>query len=242
VNGTTTNNGVLLKDTSESGAEIRFYPENHPTAADRPMLVIDYSAASTVVTFQNGVLPNTSYAGCEDNWMHSSAATTNYGTNDWGNGIGSYAGTKRSLIKFNVSTIPSAATVTSAKLQLKITAADASRTIEAFQVLRAWTQLGSTWNNYASGLTWTTAGCSGSGTDRASTAAGSFSVTTASPGTWVEITLPNSLVQGWVNGTITNYGLLLKATVETSGETRYAAENRTTTTDRPKLIIEYTGG
>ena len=54
---------------------------------------------------------------------------------------------------------------------------------------------------------------------------GSFSVTTGSPGTWVEITLPTSLVQGWVNGTITNNGLLLKATAEASGETRHAAEN-----------------
>ena len=140
-----------------------------PVAAVALLAVLACAAPSgaTTITFQNGVLPDGSYAGCVDNWIYAFYPTTNYGTNTWGNGIGYYSNAvKRSLIKFDVSAIPSTATVTSAKLRLLMYTIGANRTVEAYQVLRPWTQTGSTWNNYATGLAWTTAGCGGVGTDR----------------------------------------------------------------------------
>ncbi len=198
-------------------------------------------AAGTTITFQQGVSPDGSYAGCEDNWIYSYYPTTNYGTNTWGNGIGFYSGgTKRSLIRFDVSAVPSGASVTSARLRLLMNTIGANRTLEAYEALQSWTQLGSTWQVYDTGSSWNTAGCGGSGTDYAATTAGSTSVTTSQAGTWVEIDLDTSLVEGWVSGTITNNGLLLKVTDESSGEMRYRAENYSTASERPQLVVEYT--
>jgi hypothetical protein len=195
------------------------------------------------ITFQNGVLPDTSYAGCQDNWIYAYYPTTNYGTNTWGNGIGYYStGIKRSLIRFDISSISSSATVSAAKLRLLMYTIGANRTLEAYQVLRPWTQTASTWNNYATSLAWTTAGCGGVGTDVAGSATGTVAVTTGQAGTWIEIPLSTSLVQGWVDGTASNNGVLLKDTTEAAYEMRYRAENYTTASERPQLVIEHTTG
>ncbi len=241
VDGTITNNGVLLKVDNETSGEMRFQPENYSTSTLRPQLVIEYSTTVTT-TFQNGVSPDSNYAGCEDNWIFSWQPTLNEGTNTYGNGIGFYSGIKRTPIKFDISSISSSDTVSSAKLRLMMYTIGADRTVEAYQILQPWTQMGSTWNNYDANNAWDTAGCDGSGTDRASTATGSVAVTTSQAGTWIEIDLDTSLVQGWVDGTITNNGVLLKATNEQSGEMRYRAENYTTASDRPELVIEHSAG
>jgi hypothetical protein len=192
------------------------------------------------ITFQNGRMPDATYSGCQDNWVHSKAPTSNFGTNNWGNGMGQYSGTKRSLIKFDVSTIPSSMMVTSARLRLSVPTAGTTFTLEAYQILQPWTQMGSTWNNCASGLAWNAAGCDGIGTDRAATPAASIAVArTRLVPTWVELPLSVSLVQGWVDGSAANHGVLLKVTNESSGEMRFCPENHIDPLLRPQLVVDY---
>ncbi|HUW82091.1 MAG TPA: Calx-beta domain-containing protein, partial [Phycisphaerae bacterium] len=197
-------------------------------------------AAEFTVTFQNGVSPDASYAGCDDNWIYDLYPDLNYGNNDWGNGVGFYAsGVKRSLIKFDVSAIPTTVTVMSAKLQIMIEKADGTKTIEAYQVYRPWTRTGSTWNNYDGGSLWASAGCSDTTVDRSGVLAGSVVIASGDVGQWKEIDLDAGLVQGWVAGTNPNNGVLLKAVDEAALEIRYRAENYTTVGERPKLVVTY---
>ena len=52
----------------------------------------------------------------------------------------------------------------------------------------------------------------------------------------------DTLVQGWLDGTITNYGMMLKDTGESSVNTIayfYTSDYTTDTTKRPKLVISY---
>ncbi len=201
--------------------------------------VAAYTESLVTTIFQNGVSPDSNYAGCEDAWMFTHNPDDNYGTNTWGDGMGYYTGVKRSLIRFDVSDISSQATVSSAVLRLHMSKVEAERTLEAYQVLLPWTRLGTTWNSYDGGNAWGTSGCGGSGTDRASTSAASLTVPTAAADSWIEISLPASLVQGWVDGTISNNGVLLKVTDETSGEMRFSPENDSTAANRPQLVIEH---
>lgn len=57
--------------------------------------------------------------------------------------------------------------------------------------------------------------------------------------TWIELPLSVSLVQGWVNGSIANNGVLLKVTNESSGEMRFYPENHPDPLLRPKLVVEF---
>lgn len=210
--------------------------------SDADTCVITVQSAAVTATFQNGVLPDATYAGCDDTWISGGAAyvNVNYGNNTWGNGIGQYAGTKRSLIKFSLSSVPAGATVTAAKIRLKMSKVDGARTLEAYQVLLPWTRLGCTWNRYDGTIAWYSAGCSSTGYDRAASAAGSVNVVTADVNNWIEIPLATALVQGWVSGATSNHGVLLKVTNEASYEMRYRAENYTSAADRPQFVITYT--
>ena len=146
-----------------------------------------------------------------DTRLEQKAPTTNYAsaTTLWGagnvNDVGQLA---EAAMKFECSAIPQGAQILSAKLKINVTH-PTTDTYHVFELLRPWTETGATWNNYASGATWTVAGARDQ-TDRASTVLAAFT----NAGTGVrEIPLTTAgvaLVSGWVNGTAVNNGVLLR--------------------------------
>jgi hypothetical protein len=65
-----------------------------------------------------------------------------------------------------------------------------------------------TWFHRSTGNIWNTTGGRGVGTDRAASLSGALE-TTAASGSYVEIPLDPALVQGWIDGTFPNYGVLI---------------------------------
>ena len=221
-----------IKATDEKGNTSGL--SNVPGVATSPL------PGTQTITFQNGVLPTTGYAGCMDNQVHAGYPTTNYGNNDSGT-IGNYGGVRRILVRFDVSAIPAGQNVVSAKLRLYPTGwggGGAPIRLEAYEVLRAWTEMYSSWNNYDTGLAWTTAGCNGIGTDRSGTPAGTATFQ-PTVGQWVEVTLPSSLVHGWYTTGSSNKGLLLKNYNENGGYVVLASDSHTTAANRPMLVVKY---
>src|SRR5438105_1698760 len=106
--------------------------------------------------------------------MINSSADTNFdstSTLDVGN-FGA-ASLRRSVMAFDTSSIPIGATITSATLQLTQTSQDIpaeSQTVRLFKLLRAFVEAEATWNSYATGSAWSTAGAFGAGTDYDSSA------------------------------------------------------------------------
>lgn len=106
-----------------------------------------------------------------------------------------------------------------------------------YQLNRAWTETGSTWNAFASGSAWQTAGA-----DRANdrdavslgavtgTAVGSLTVSLNASGI--------ALVQGWVNGSVANQGFIMLNAGNTDGLDVSSSEASTTSL-RPKLTVTY---
>jgi RHS repeat-associated protein len=121
-----------------------------------------------------------------------------------------YDGTQasRALTQFNLQGIPSTNQVLSAKLYLYLGSASTSNatSLSVYQLNQAWTTA-ATWNTYDGVNAWTTAG----GTFASSAAATANSV--GATGTWYTWS-PTQLVQGWVNGTIANNGLIVKEPTE----------------------------
>ena len=193
------------------------------------------------ITFQNGVLPTSGYAGCDDTRISQGYPDLNYG-NSTANVVGDYGGTHRELIRFNTTAIPAGQSIVSAKLRLwQTTGATVAVRIQAYEVLRPWTEMNATWNNYAASLPWTTAGCNGVGTDRGDVILADTMIPANTSTQWVEIPLPKSLVQGWHDNSASNQGVRLRGCNELpyGGRADFAADNHATTTNRPMLIVSY---
>ena len=125
----------------------------------------------------------------------------------------------RSVIKFDLSDIPSSDNVTSAILKLYRggTSTAPNGSIYAYRATDSWSE---------SNITWGNPDYNNSSYD--SNSGGS---------TWMEWDITN-LVQQWVDGTYTNYGVYLKATSSVSQLYEYYSKDYSTSAYRPKLVVE----
>lgn len=179
-----------------------------------------------------------------DTAMRSGAPTGNYGTaTALGIGYVSIEGSRRSLLKFDLSSLPAGLTVDSAYLNLTkdsaSIAAGGGIDVVCYPLLIAWVEGTATWNNRDTGTAWNTGGADGSGTDRAASSLGS--VTGVVTGTTsISIPLSATWFEDVANGITTNLGLLLLSTIG-SGNNYWlpASSDHGTSGNRPQLVITY---
>jgi large repetitive protein len=176
-----------------------------------------------------------------DATIKSSNTGVNYGNCNLLQTDGGSGNIDRSLLKFDLSGIPSGAIITSASLSL-VKTSGVGASVDIRRITSAWNE-GSggcggsnsavSWNQRITGTNWTTSGGDFNGTVEATTTVGSNNTTY----TWNVL----SLVQNWTNGTNANHGLMVKNTSETSGALNvFASSENTTVANRPKLTVTYT--
>lgn len=170
------------------------------------------------VNLQNNAI----YSGTTDTYLDSYNSGTN---NSSAPGIyaGFYAGYNndniRAILRFDLSTvIPSNVIVEAAYLTLYpyncgSTCISGSATITAYAVSDPWTMAGATWLDSQVATLWTNAGGDFSQTPMSNT----LVLSAANIPTSVMFTLDASVIQGWLATPSTNYGLILKASNETTG-------------------------
>jgi hypothetical protein len=148
----------------------------------------------------------------------------------------------RSLLKFDLTSIPAGATITSVSLMMQATAVqnNTAFTIDAHSISSDWNEGtlcdangNSNWNN-RNASAWTTAGGDYSGTILSSVA-----VSTTGSYTWPSGANFISAVQGWVNTPANNNGLLLKFNTEGGGN-QAKTFSSSTGTSAPVLTVTYT--
>jgi len=134
----------------------------------------------------------------------------------------------RIYIQFDLSTVPADAVVVDANLKLYqySTFGDANFTIGLHKVISAWDESTITWNLQPT--------CSVDAEITSDITAGVF--------VWKSWEI-DTLVQAWLDGSITNYGVVLKDTDEASvgfgGAYFWASDYTTDTSKRPELVIDY---
>ena len=149
-------------------------------------------------------------------------------------GWSSGGGTKRALLRFPNIYIPKNSVVTSSWLDLYETnqTATGAVNVAAHQVTRTSTN-SATWNTADGTTAWTSAGGDYTATPAAVTAVNNA----VNP---IQRFYVDKLVQGWVDGTIANQGILFKQQVESTTNTQtFGGGNNATTYQRPLLSIEY---
>lgn len=132
----------------------------------------------------------------------------------------------RSLIKFDLSGIPSSATVQSARLRVYYAGywdyPNRVRTITAYRIVGDWTERGVTWNNKPS----------------PGTAYGSVAINSDQNWGWRELDV-GALVQGWINGSIPNQGVMLRGPEASGADSSFRIFSTREGPYPPQLVIQY---
>ncbi len=167
------------------------------------------------------------FTSTADSWLSSrSGETGNHGSDTE---LRIMAGNRYPLVMFDLSSIPSEATITSARMRTYVSTSFVSGgTVDAHRITSTWTESGVTWSSRPS---------------YSGTATSSISVTGTG---WTPYWDVTSDVLAFRSGTYTNYGWWLKDNPDTFGYGSYfRCWSRDYTTDptlRPQLEVTYTTG
>ncbi len=202
------NHGLVLLQEAASGwviykfcGELGWWP---CTPDQAPRLTLRYhlvEPAPVRATFQQGVA---GYSGASATCLSYSSGNNNcaqfsIGTND---GL-------KSLLRFDLSSIPADKTVDEATLRLYYTGRTNSNdlTLGAHRLSVLWVDSQANWTQRMTGVNWNVAGL-GSGSDYAATASDTAAVT-GEGSSWLELELTD-IAQAWVDNSSVNYGVLLR--------------------------------
>jgi hypothetical protein len=193
-----------------------------------------------------------------DNYMRSSTAnaTQNCGAVTPISVSPSSTASRGSLYKWDLSSIPSGATVTSASLSFYVTTGSTVTAWPIYAMKRAWVEgtqttctassSSSNWNTYDGVNSWGTPGAANTTSDRANTnlwdyAASAFGATGNQ--TFNLNASGVSVVQGWINTPSSNYGLTMQFyTGSSSAYWEVASRENTSGNTKPTLNITYNVG
>lgn len=216
-----------------------YTPTDTPTST--PTFTPTPTATPVVLTL---VLQPDGIAGL-DTYIYNGSKNANYGSNGvMGVGEDNNANNRfaRSLLKFDLSSIPANATINSAALSLW-TDTDLSsnnRTIRVYRLKVPFNEMQASWNASATGVNWQTPGASGLN-DRESIDIGSVLILNNEPlNLEKQIVLTPSKIQEMVNGSFVNRGFIIVADTELNDRFNYKTSDSTSASQRPKLVIQYT--
>ncbi len=184
--------------------------------------------------FQDGVYPDASYGGTQDTYVRQTSPTENYGSESTllADGIdqdpvnGNY-GQTQSVLSWDISSIPSNAVVQSVSITLDLSNTS-SQPYSLYQVNNSWTEGSAVWDDFSN------PGNIGS------TVLGMVPADPRGENIGDNIVYLNNeginLVQGWINGSIPNNGILIQNPDTNDGIDINSSEAGT---GRPKLTINY---
>ena len=175
-----------------------------------------------------------------DTYLSSEVETIDYRTYNYGASTSlSIENSKHSLLRFDVSAIPSSATIVSASLRLALSGSSLHGTIDINRVLEDWDEgmlagaAGTaSWNNRKPGIAWATAGA---GQPGSSDATSQGQIPAAALGV-MDITIAAALVQGWIANPASNFGITFSLT---SGDDCRFASREGADGSRPFLVVTY---
>ena len=143
----------------------------------------------------------------------------------------------RGLLRFDLSSLPSGAVVTSATVQVRMTAASdpSAHTHLLHRLTRAWTEGGADWDQTGAEFWENVGGDYATAADASRLMTGPATYLFASTSGLVDT------VQFWTTNGAANFGWILRSAAEDDGRNarRFATRENTTPADRPQLVVGY---
>ena len=207
-----------------------------PTFFHTFLLLMTLFVGLTVTSSAQTIIQLTPVA---DTYLDASNSTTNYGTTTFFSIEGENTRLKRALLKFDLSTLPSNATIVSASLVLQKVGTDVTANdVSVYRMgtttpAQNWTETGASWDKYTGSSSWTV---SGANSDIFATPYATTSVSANGSYSWTV----TSLVNDWVNNSIANNGIMLRANPEQSGnQPLFDFNSKQAASNQPVLVITY---
>lgn len=210
-----------------------FVAASGSTAARYPLFKYERTSAQTTVSFQDGVSPDGSYAGTRDTYIWDTNPATDNGTAvsmvvDAAPGVESDQ--RKSLLKFDLSSIPVGSTVVGARLDLYINTE--GQGYKFHKMLIDWNE-SSTYNSLSGGVD----------NDGVDAAVGTDCINGVNLDTLIGSFRNNmtiATVQSWVSFPNQNYGWLIEPFDLVSGDgVQFDTRQGVTPSRRPKLTVRY---
>ncbi len=175
-------------------------------------------------------LTTTGLAPTDDSFIDENNRNNNYGNSATlrVNGDNDDNQRERSLLKFDLTGIPSNATVTSAYLYIYANDQDSSSRHRIYRVTTDWLEGTVTWNS-----PWTSSGGDFNSTIR-------YNYFTPNNDDCLFTLNLTYLVQLWVDNTYPNYGLMIWPDNNEEGSIQYNSKEHGTVNRRPRLVVNYT--
>jgi hypothetical protein len=230
------------------------YPDILFTVSDDGAPVMEDSEAVEIVVTPGSNTVSITLMGenvTEDNMIANSVyATLNFGGSPINLGIGSQGIVARTLMKWDISSIPAGSTILTAELSMYCfqNQSGGAITINAYRLLQPWeegvlqnqdrlndTPPSSSWTDYGFGEPWDAPGAGGAN-DRDAAIVASASGTGIGWYVW-DMT---SAVQNWVDGVWQNEGIVMQASNEGTANLKvFAPSENADDNMQPRLYIEY---
>jgi tartrate-resistant acid phosphatase type 5 len=193
---------------------------------------------TVTVSFEDGVVPTSAYAGTRDTYISQSATGVANGLLGTlradGDDLPGTGKDLSALIQWDISSIPPGKTIRTAMVTVTVINPSVGP-YQVYRLNRPWCETTATWTQACPGQPWQVAGATGV-SDTGQTIHGTVG-STPSAGTY-SLALNPALVQGWVNGTLPNHGIILRNTGVTDGF-EFHSRQGSTPGSRPKLTITY---
>ena len=195
-----------------------------------------------------------SLVAAADTYLSANDVTFNNGGNTALH-VNGTTGTDRrtTLLKWDVSGIPSSATMSAASITLYVTDASTAA-YNLYNMRRSWVEgtgnrtastTSANWNTYDGANSWGTEGAADTSSDRYDTNLWSAGTTTFNA-TGSKTAALNAdgvaVVQGWVAGITSNYGLISQNYSGSTNTLYFSSREATTEANRPKLNVTYCAG
>ncbi|MCH8043066.1 MAG: tandem-95 repeat protein [Planctomycetes bacterium] len=190
-----------------------------------------------VMSFQDGVFPAPDYAGTRDVSLFGAEESMNFGDESTLRADAEQGSTGFpvwSLMKWDLSGIPAAATISDVSITVNVTNTTAAPGFDLLAMRTGWIESEATWLGPTGTSTWEEPGV----TDPAD-----FNPTVLGTATGPLTVLLNSagraVVSGWLADPASNHGFLLTNPAN-DNSLRFDSREGTTTANRPKLSIDFT--
>ena len=184
----------------------------------------------------------TDFIPTKDAAIRSETPGTNYGNNLYLTTNGQSTASERSLLEFDLSTIPATTVIDSAVFNMYLYFwSGKNDNVKTYKVTSAWLEgdgdfTGVTWDHRDKNgpVLWNIAGG-----DYDTATAGSFNAKATG---WYSMDL-TALVQEWIDGATPNYGIILAPPLSAGDHKNYyhSSENTLFTSLRPRLTVTYPG-
>lgn len=196
-------------------------------------------AGAKTIAFQDGVAPTNAYAGTRDTFLTESDPLRNDGTSSAlradGDAPTNTGKDLVALLRWDVSSIPSSATVRAAAITINVTNKSGG-TYALYEAKRAWVETQASWNAAASGAAWEIPGAKGP-SDRGTTVLGSIAASASGTYTVTLNAAGVAVVQKWVATPSANAGLVVAGS--SADQLAWSSREATSSTQRPKLSVGF---